>query len=238
MKCLIVAAGRGIRLREKGDLKPLIAINGLALIEHVMERARSAGIDEFLVVSGYRKDDLQRELASIAERQGTHVTHIVNDAWDRANGVSLLAAKPYLEAPFLLTMCEHLSDPEIYRSLISAPFGADHVTLAVDYNIDSPINDPDDVTRVRCSAGRIERIGKSLREFNAIDTGAFLCGPIVFEALEESQRHGDDSISGAMNVLAGWNKARVLDVGNRLWVDVDDPVAFEKAERLLVSGRL
>lgn len=238
MKCLIVAAGQGIRLRQKGDLKPLIVVNGVPLIEHVMQRARSAGVDGFLVVSGYRKDDLQRELATISERQGTHVTHIVNDQWTRANGVSLLAAKPYLEAPFLLTMCDHLIDPEIYRSLMAAPFEPDHVTLAIDRNIDSPLNDPEDVTRVSCAAGRIERIGKSLREYNAIDTGAFLCGPIIFDALEESQRQGDDSISGAINVLAGWNKARVLDVGDRLWVDVDDPVAFEKAERLLVSARL
>ncbi len=238
MKCLIVAAGQGTRLREKGDLKPLIAVRGIPLIEHVMERARSAGIDGFLVVGGYRKDDLQRELASIAERQNTHVTHINNNQWRRANGVSLLAAKPYLETPFLLTMCDHLIDPQIYRSLISAQPGPDHVTLAVDYNIDNPLNDPEDVTRVQCSEGRIERIGKSLREFNAIDTGAFLCGPVIFDALEESQRRGDDSISGAMNVLAGWNKARVLDVEGRLWVDVDDPAAFEQAERLLVSGRL
>ena len=41
-----------------------------------------------------------------------------------------------------------------------------------------------------------------------------------------------------MNVLARWNKARVLDVRDRLWVDVDDPVAYGKAERLLEAGWL
>ena len=238
MKCLIVAAGQGTRLREKGGLKPLILLNGVPLIEHVIERARSAGIHEFLVVSGYRGEDLRSELDAFSRRRDIPIAHIVNDDWSRANGVSLLAAKPHLDGPFLLTMCDHLIDPEISRGLISAAPVADVVTLAVDYNTRNPLNDPQDVTRVRCSHGRIERIGKRIADFNAIDTGVFLCTPVIFAALEESQSHGDDSISGAMNVLARRNKARVLDVGDRLWLDVDDPAAFGKAERLLASGRL
>ncbi len=54
MKGLIVAAGQGVRLRAKGDLKPLIPIKGTPLIECVIDRARRGGIDEFFVVSGYR----------------------------------------------------------------------------------------------------------------------------------------------------------------------------------------
>ena len=77
-----------------------------------------------------------------------------------------------------------------------------------------------------------------IADFNAVDTGAFLCTPIMFAALEESQARGDDSISGAMNVLARWRKAFVFDIGDRLWVDVDDPAAFDKAEHLLETGRL
>ena len=238
MKCLIVAAGQGVRLKQKGELKPLIRLKGTFLIEHVMERASIAGASEFLVVSGYRGEDLRNELDRVQARRGIRITHVVNDQWRRANGVSLLAAKPYLREPFLLTMCDHLIEPRISRALMSAAVEADTVTLAVDTNTGNPLNDPDDVTRVRCSDGRIEQIGKAITDFNAIDTGAFLCTPIIFKALEESQAHGDDTISGAMNVLARWNKARVFDVGDGLWVDVDDPVAYAKAEQLLESGRI
>jgi 1L-myo-inositol 1-phosphate cytidylyltransferase len=237
MKCVIVAAGQGARLREKGELKPLIPIKGVPLIERVIGRARSAGVGEFLVVSGYRGDELRAALDAFSAREDIHITHVLNDEWDRANGVSLLKAKQHLDEPFLLTMCDHLVDPEIFRGLLSASAGPDTVTLAVDFNVDSPLNDPEDVTRVKCADGRIERIGKVIRDFNAIDTGVFLCCPIIFDALKESQAHGDDSISGAMTVLARWNKAHVFDIQDRLWVDVDDPVAFEKAERLLDSGR-
>ncbi|HVJ55672.1 MAG TPA: NTP transferase domain-containing protein [Aliidongia sp.] len=237
MKCLIVAAGQGARLRERGELKPLIPIKGVPLIERVMKRALEGGVDEFLIVSGYRGEELRRELDALSAREQIRVTHVVNDEWNRANGVSLLKAKPHLSEPFLLTMCDHLVDPEIFRSLISGPFEPDTVTLAVDFNIDSPLNDPEDVTRVKCADGRIEHIGKVIRDFNAFDTGVFLCAPVMFEALEESQAGGDDSISGAMNVLARWGKARAFDIQDRLWVDVDDPVAFDKAEKLLDSGK-
>ena len=238
MKCLIVAAGQGVRLREKGGLKPLILLKEVPLIEHVIERARGAGLDGFVVVSGYRGDELRSELDRFSASRDIPLAHVVNDDWSRANGVSVLAARRHLEEPFLLTMCDHLIDPEIYRDLLSMPIEPETVTLAVDYNIGSPLNDPNDVTRVRCSDGRIRQIGKSISDFNAIDTGAFLCTPIIFRALEESQAHGDDSISGAMNVLARWGKARVLDVRGKLWLDVDDPAGFGKAETLLDAGRI
>jgi myo-inositol-1-phosphate synthase len=238
VKCVIVAAGQGTRLREKGESKPLIHIKGVPLIERVIQRARSAGIDDFFVVSGYRGEALRQELDAFSAREGVRITHIVNEDWDRANGTSVLKAKPYLDGPFLLTMCDHLVDPEIVRSMMAAPIEPNTVTLGVDYNIDSPLNDLEDVTRVKVANGKIEHIGKIIRDFNAIDTGMFLCTSIMFDALEASQADGDDSISGAMNVLARWNKALAFDIEDRVWVDVDDPAAFRKAEELLESGRL
>ena len=238
MKCLIVAAGQGTRLREKGGSKPLIPLRGTPLIEHVIARALAAGVTGFVVVGGYRGEELGKELERIATRRSARITYVFNSDWQRANGVSVLAAKPHFGEPFLLTMCDHLIDPDILRALMSARPQPDSVTLAIDHRVDSPLNDPDDVTRVLCDAGRIEQIGKTIPCFNAIDTGAFLCTPGMFAALEASQADGDDSISGAMTVLARWRKAFVLDVGQKLWMDVDDQAAFDKAQTLLDSGLL
>ena len=238
MNCLIIAAGTGGRLREIGPTKPLVPVRGVPLLEHVIARARSAGVARFFVVSGYRGEELRAHLDGYSTRESIEVVNIVNESWQRANGVSVLKAKPYLKDPFLLTMCDHLVDPEILRALMSSPTEPDTVTLAVDFNIADSINDLEDVTRVKCSDGRIERVGKKLAEFNAFDTGVFRCTPILFEALEASQAAGDDSLSGAMNVLARWDRARAFDVEGRLWIDVDDPVYLRKAEELLAARRL
>jgi 1L-myo-inositol 1-phosphate cytidylyltransferase len=238
VNCLIVAAGQGTRLREKGESKPLIRIKGIPLIERVISVARSAGVDAFYVVSGYRGENLREALDELAARDGLSISHIVNDDWERANGMSVYKARALLQGPFLLTMCDHLVDPDIIRDLLEAEHEADTVTLGVDFNVDNPLNDPLDVTRVKCRSGRIENIGKVIKDFNAIDTGLFLCTPIIFNALEASFEAGDESISGAMSVLARWGKARTFDIGGRLWIDVDDPAAFAHTERLIEEGRL
>ena len=238
MNCLIIAAGTGGRLRDIGPTKPLVRVGGVPLLEHVIARARSAGVDRFFVVSGYRGEEVRKFLDRYCAQEALDLVHIVNESWQRANGVSVLQAKPHLEGPFLLTMCDHLVDPEILRALKSKPVEPDTVTLAVDFNITDPINDLEDVTRVKCANGRIERIGKGLPEYNAFDTGVFLCTPILFEALEASQAAGDDSLSGAMNVLARQDKARTFDIEGRLWIDIDDPAYLRKAEELLAARRL
>jgi len=238
MNCLIVAAGMGGRLRQRGQSKPLVPVNGVRLLERVITRARSAGVERFFVVSGYRGEELRAALDVFSAREAIPIVHVSNDEWQRGNGVSVLKARPFLDGPFLLTMCDHLVDPAILRDLIASPLEPDTVTLAVDFNVAGSINDLDDVTRVMCSNGRIVHIGKVIREFNAIDTGIFLCTPVIFDALEASQAAGDDSISGAMNVLAREDRARVFDIQGRLWLDVDDPATLDKAETLLNAGRL
>ena len=238
MNCLIVAAGTGGRLRQRGQSKPLVPVNGVRLLERVITRARSAGVERFFVVSGYRGEEVRAALDVFSAGEAIPIVHVSNDEWQRGNGVSVLKARPFLDGPFLLSMCDHLVDPDILRDLIASTLEPDTVTLAVDFNVAGSINDLDDVTRVMCSNGRIVHIGKVIREFNAIDTGVFLCTPVIFDALEVSQAAGDDSISGAMNVLAGEDRARVFDIQGRLWLDVDDPATLDKAETLLNAGRL
>ena len=237
MKCVIVAAGQGARLHDV-ELKPLVPLLGMALIEHVITRAHAAGIADFVVVSGFRGGELRARLDVFAARDGVRVQHVVNDEWHRANGVSLWKARPLLGEPFVLTMCDHVVDPAILRALIEATPPADGAVLAVDRHLDNPLVDLDDVTRVQSRDGRIERIGKLLPDYDCFDTGVFLCTPGIFDALQASQAAGEDSITAAMNVLARQGRAGVLDIGGRLWIDVDDLASLGKATALMRSGRL
>jgi 1L-myo-inositol 1-phosphate cytidylyltransferase len=79
----------------------------------------------------------------------------------------------------------------------------------------------------------ISVIGKKIGTYNAFDTGVFLCTPGIFHALEESQKRGDFSLSGGIRVLIESRKARVMDIGDAFWIDVDDEKAIERAESLL-----
>jgi len=230
-KCLIIAAGLGSRLRTKGDIKPLVSLYGIPLIERVMRSALVGGADEFIVVSGYQGDKLRAFLDVLAKTLNISMTHVINDEYEKGNGLSVLKAKSVLNGPFLLMMSDHLFDPEIVRELLTYRDDTEALRLAVDYGIDNPMIDLEDVTRVFTSGqGKIKNIGKEMAHYNCFDTGIFLCTPKLFEALESALESGNDSLSGGVEMLASEGKAESFDIGKRFWLDVDDPVAYGKAQ--------
>ena len=70
MKCLILAAGKGSRLRQRGDSKPLISVLGIPHIERTIRSAIEAGVHEFYVVSGCHGEQVRRFLDDLALRGG------------------------------------------------------------------------------------------------------------------------------------------------------------------------
>ncbi len=74
MKCLIIAAGKGSRLRQQGDSKPLVPVLGLPLIERVIRSAIEAGADDFYVVTGYQEKLIRVFLAGLTGRLGCRIT--------------------------------------------------------------------------------------------------------------------------------------------------------------------
>jgi len=237
MKCLIIAAGKGQRLQEQGQSKPLIPLFGIALIERTILSAMEAGADEFYVVTGHQHERVASFLSRLGKRLNVPVHTVFNARWqDTDNGISVLSAADYLHEPFLLLMTDHLFDPSIARDLIRDAGDADGLMLAVDCALDNPLVDLDDVTRVHVERGRIGAIGKGLADFNAYDTGIFLCTPVLFEALKQACRDtGNAGLSDGVRLLAAAGAARSFDIGARFWIDVDDPVAFWRAENALLT---
>ena len=237
MKCLIIAAGKGHRLRSKGDSKPLVPLFGIPLIERVIRCALKAGADDFFVVTGYQGEGVRVFLDRLAERLGIGITPIVNEDWEKENGLSVLKARDFLSEPFLLLMADHLFDPSIVRKLAELPLADGGITLGVDGNRSNPLVDLEDVTRVKTEGGKIRDIGKNLKEYNGFDTGLFVCTPAIFDALERCEEEtGDTSLSAAVRKLASNGKANVIDINGQFWIDVDDPDAFRRAENALLAN--
>jgi len=184
IKCLIIAAGCGRRLRQKGDSKPLIPILGIPLIERVIRTAMEAGVDEFYVVIGWQSGRVRDFLEGLAKRLAIRITPLVNEDWEKENGLSVLKARDVLQEPFLLLMADNLFDPELVRALTTHSLPDGEVALVVDSNIHNPLINMDDVTRVRVKNGKICDIGKGMTDFNGFDTGIFLCSSAIFEWID------------------------------------------------------
>lgn len=133
-------------------------------------------------------------------------------------------------------MGDHLFSESILQGLQQRPVADDEVVLAVDPHPDSNrLVDPGDVTRVLADDGRVIDIGKDLLQYTAYDTGIFLCSHALFDALEESIRRGDSSLSGGIRVLAGMGRAKTFGISGDFWIDIDDADAYRKAEREMLD---
>ena len=235
MKCLIIAAGQGTRLKKKGEVKPLVSLLGVPLIERVIRSAIEGGATEFYVVTGYQEMLITNFLKPLEERLQISLTLIHNDEWQAENGLSVLKARDRINDQFLLLMADHLFDPDIIRSLRGHPLNEGDVLLAVDTDTQNSLVDMEDVTKVHIQNGKILNIGKTIDEFNGFDTGCFLCTTAIFEAIEEAQNiHHDTTLSGAIRVLGERQHAKAVPT-QKFWIDVDDDQAFGKAERYLMN---
>ncbi|HZL01336.1 MAG TPA: NTP transferase domain-containing protein [Caulobacteraceae bacterium] len=234
VKCLIVAAGQGTRLRDVAPSKPLADIKGVALIERVIETAHAAGIREFVVVTGYEAARVETFLEALASRRGIDITCVRNPDWAKANGLSVAAAEAHLGEQFVLLMADHLFDPTILSDLLARGGDPKGAVLAVDRRLKSPLIDPADVTRVETDAlGAIRSIGKGIAGHNGLDTGIFLASKALIAAIRADLKDGGEGgISDGMRRLASAGHAHAFEIGDRFWLDIDDAVAHGEAERV------
>ncbi len=233
MKAVILAAGNGSRLRPLTYEipKPLVSLGGVPLIERIVLLAREAGITEFLVVLGYLGDRLKEELGD-GKKHGVRIEYVENEEWEKANGVSVYKAGQVLKENFILLMGDHVFDPRMLSVFKDYKISARECVLCVDYNI-GRVFDIDDATKVEVGDGKIRRIGKGLADYNAIDTGMFLCSPYLFEVLKENIREGRCSLSESIKTLADQDLMKAYDIKNSIWSDLDTREDLERAESVL-----
>lgn len=237
MKCLIIAAGEGSRLSNRGDSKPLVPLLELPLIERVILTAKGAGLSDFYVVTGYNGENLRNHLDTFSQDKELKINYLVNNQWKKENGLSVLKAKGKIEENFILLMSDHIFNESILTELLPKKVVDGEIMLAVDYNLGNKTVDVDDVTKVLVDGNnRIVNIGKKIKKYNAYDTGIFLCSTALFEALEKGSARGETSLSAGIKILAKKKKARVFDIKGSYWIDVDDEKAFRKAENILLAN--
>lgn len=232
---VILAAGEGTRI-DSNRPKPLVPVLGMTLLERTVRTCASVGAQQFVVVVGYREEQVRAHVAALGERLGVHIVCVGAEDWSLGNGASTLAAAGDIgNRRFFLVMADHLVDPEILKKLLLDPPGSTEVCVAVDHDR-CQVFDLDDATKVRCRNGQLAAIGKDLDQWDSIDTGVFLCTPALFRALESTRDVGQDSLSHGIADLASRRLVRAVDVTGCRWLDVDTPEALAEAERRLLTS--
>jgi choline kinase len=232
-EAVILIAGQGSRLRgaNKNRLKPFVPVLGRPLLSYILEAVSCAGINTMHFVVGYESEQV---IANAKQLIPPHInaSFIVNRDWEKQNGISLLAAAGHVNAPFLLTMGDHVFDDTIIDCLLNN-LDPGLLNIAVDRKLDS-IVDLDDAMKVQTRGNKVIGIGKNLQSYDAIDTGLFVCPLEIFAYLEQARsRNGgsDCSLANGVELMAVDDKVRGIDIGSAKWHDIDTPRVLEHAEK-------
>ena len=232
---MVMAAGLGKRMRPLTATrpKPLVEVKGRALLDHVFDRLRAAGVERAVVNVHYLADALQAHLENRV--QGIDV--VVSDERGRLmeTGGGIVQARDLLgEEPFLVVNSDNLwvDGPTDAIRLLAARWDAesmDALLLLVplarahnhagrgDFHLDT--------------RGRITGRRKPGRVAPFVYTGVQILSPRVIRDWPE----------GPFSTNLFWDRA-IADgrafgmVHQGLWFDVGTPGAIPRTEALLADG--
>ncbi|MFO8154021.1 N-acetylmuramate alpha-1-phosphate uridylyltransferase MurU [Thioalkalivibrio sp.] len=221
MRAMILAAGRGERMRPLTDRtpKPLLTVGGIPLIEHAIARLHSAGYRDLVINLGHLGAQIEERLGT-GERLGVAVRYSREPpgALETAGGIR--EALPWLgEAPFLVIngdiWCDHPLRPPVLEPATLA-----HLVLAA-----NPAHHPGgDFT---LEAGRVGLSGGHRHTFSGI--GWYR--PELFAELPRGRRPLAPVLRAAIadGRVAG-------ELHTQTWIDIGTPDRLEQLDRAYRKG--
>ena len=117
MRAMILAAGRGERMRPLSDQvpKPLLEVAGKPFIVHALEKLAAAGFVEVVVNLGYRGRQI-REFLGDGSRWGTAISYSDEGGRPIGTGAGIVRALPLLgSGPFVVTSADLRTDYRFER---------------------------------------------------------------------------------------------------------------------------
>lgn len=223
-KAVLLAAGKGTRMRELTDElpKPMIAVRGKPILLHIVEGLRAAGIVRFLIVTGYRAE-VVREFFGDGSRHGVSVEYVTQAVQDGTGRVVELARDFAGDDPFILSYGDILVSPENYLHLVQP--GAAEALVSVKRNEGEiaqggcvVVNEAFELTDL------IEKPSGPAPSpwYNA---GVYTFRPGIFEftaVLEKSPRGEYELTDAIRNLARSGRTVRVIELSGD-WADVRDP---------------
>ena len=239
-KAEILAAGKWTRMKEltRELPKPLLPLEGKPLLEHVLDRLRTAGTTEVLLVIGHMGELIRDAFRAYP----LTIKYVVQETVTGTARAALLARDFAGSDPFLLTYADILTEPADYANMwrIVEEDPATEAVVGVKW-----VDDPFQGAAVYVQEGSedvVSRIqekppkGTSTTHWNS--SGQYIFRPSIFEELEQvplSSRGEYELTSAIEQFVAQGRRVRMYALAGA-WRDVGRPEDLPAAQRI-VSGR-
>jgi NDP-sugar pyrophosphorylase family protein len=223
MQAVILAAGEGTRMRPLtfSIPKPLIPVDGIPILEHVV-RALPEEVDEIILVVRYMQEQIRNYCGS--NFYGRNVRY-VEQSDKKGTAAALIDSRPYIKDRFLVTFADDLLAKRDLREL------AQHEYSLLVSESDKPerfgvvsLNSDNTLRTI------IEKPEKP--ETNLVSTGVGILTPKIFE-YAPSELHGELLIPGMVTALARDYPVAVVKAS--FWQPVGYPSDIPVAEAFLKS---
>ncbi|HYT58704.1 MAG TPA: sugar phosphate nucleotidyltransferase [Haliangiales bacterium] len=250
MKAVILAAGKGTRMKELTSEvpKPMLEVKGKPILEHIIEGLIAANIIEFCLVTGWRAEVIENYFGDGA-KWGVKIG-CARQLRQDGTGKAAELARDFVGADnFLLTYGDILVKPETYQRMLQRFGEGDFsglVTVTAGEDVTSGglnlfdeqfclkrlIEKPTSAHLDQLRAEGWLKPGQSVW-YNA---GIYLFRPVLFQftaGLQKSPR-GEYELTDAIGAMAAaGHRIAGLEIVGR-WVDVRDPDVLAS----LVRGQL
>jgi MurNAc alpha-1-phosphate uridylyltransferase len=230
----VMAAGLGKRMRPLTATrpKPLVEVAGKALIDHVLDRLRAAGVSKIVVNAHYLADALEAHLKARASDLDVKISDERKQLMETGGG--LILAEPLIDAdPFLVVNSDNY--------WIDGPADTLHLLASLwrEKEMDALL-----LLVPQARAGNHRGQG----DFHMKGDGRLVrrekgkVAPFVYTGIQMiSKRLLRDAPQGAFSTNIFWDRAIAEGrcfgaVHQGLWFDVGNPSAIKATERALENG--
>lgn len=239
MKAIILAAGVGRRLYgDDRDPPPkvLLRFDGKTLLERHIENLRDNGVDELVLVVGYRRDDILGEVKTIADAD--FVRGIFNPHFQKGSIVSLWSAREVLRCgdDVLFMDADVLYHPALIRRLINSP----HENC---FLLDREIENGEEPVKLCIRDGKPVDFGKNVTgDFDLLGEwpGFLKMSPAIAERLAAATESFVEQAKSELIYEEAMRKVLVSeapgtfgyeDISDLPWIEIDFPADLMRAQK-------
>ena len=226
-KAVILAAGEGKRLRPFTETMPkvMLPVANKPLLEYVFDATRKSGIEEIVVVVGYKKEVI---MEYFKDYKDVKITYVIQDR-QLGTAHALLQAKKHIKDSFIVLAGDNIIDTGSIAKLLKDQ--SEYSLLIKEHP------HPSKYGVVFIENRNIRRIVEKPKEDvgKYISTGIYKLPRSVFTDIEQCTSDGAHALSSVIQSLVDEGK-HINTVLAKSWMDIVYPWDLISVNEVMIQG--